>query len=326
MARNVDWIDRIGRRLRLRDLHVFFAVVNAGSMAKAAAHLKITQPSVSKAISDLESVLGVRLFDRSPQGVAATIYGEALMKCGTVVFDELRQGIKSIEFLADPTVGAVKIGCPDTLGAAILPAIIQQFGRRHPRVVLYIDDVPPPVIMDSGLRERKYDVVFARTNIPVPESFVADDLNVEFLFDDPFVLAAGLHTRWARRREIDLAELIDEPWIMQGPDTWNYAFLTSACQARGLGMPKTCLVTTSEPLRTELLSTGSYITVLANSWVHMNARRYAFKALPVDLPVGLWPVATVTLKNRTLSPVVERFIQCAREVVKKLGHAVPRRQ
>jgi len=288
MVRDIDWKDRIGRRLRLRDLHVFFAVINAGSMAKAAAHLQITQPSVSKAISDLESVLGVRLFDRSPHGVAATIYGDALMKCGTVVFDELRQGIRSIEFLADPTVGVVKIGCPDVVGAAILPAIIQQFSRRHPRVVLYIDDVPPPVIMDSGLRERKYDVVFARTHIPAPESIVADDLNVEFLFDDPFVLVAGLHTRWARRRKIDLAELIDEPWIMQGPDTWNYVFLTNACRIQGLGMPKARLVTTSEPLRTELLSTGSYITILATSWVHLNAHRYALKALPVDLPVGLW--------------------------------------
>ena len=69
-----------------------FAVVNAGSMAKAAAHLKITQPSVSKAISDLESVLGVRLFDRSSHGVAPTIYGDALLKCRTAVFDELKQG------------------------------------------------------------------------------------------------------------------------------------------------------------------------------------------------------------------------------------------
>jgi len=75
---------------------------------------------------------------------------------------------------------------------------------------------------------------------------------------------------------------------MQGPDTWNYVFLTNACRIQGLGMPKARLVTTSEPLRTELLSTGSYITILATSWVHLNAHRYALKALPVDLPCGLW--------------------------------------
>ena len=99
MVRPVDWDNRIGRRLRLRDLHVFFAVVQAGSMAKAAAHLRIKQPSVSKAIGDLEATLGVRLFDRSPQGVEPTMYGRALIKCGTVVFDELKQGIRTIEVL-----------------------------------------------------------------------------------------------------------------------------------------------------------------------------------------------------------------------------------
>src|SRR3954468_20588682 len=101
MVRTVDWEGQIGRRLRLRDLHVFFAVLQAGSMARAAAHLRITQPSVSKAIGDLEAELGVRLFDRSPQGVAPTMYGSALLKCGSAVFDELRQGIRRIEFLAD---------------------------------------------------------------------------------------------------------------------------------------------------------------------------------------------------------------------------------
>jgi DNA-binding transcriptional LysR family regulator len=107
----VDWESQIGRRLRLRDLHIFFAVVQSGSMAKAAAHLRVTQPSVSKAIGDLEAALGVRLFDRSPRGVYPTNYGEALLKCGSAVFDELRQGIRNIEFLADPAAGELRIGC-----------------------------------------------------------------------------------------------------------------------------------------------------------------------------------------------------------------------
>src|SRR4051794_34213741 len=105
MTRAIDWETRIGRRLRLRDLHVFFAVVQSGSMAKAATHLNVTQPSVSKAIGDLEAALAVRLFDRSPQGVEPTMCGRALLTCGTIVFDELRQGIRNIEFLTDPTAG-----------------------------------------------------------------------------------------------------------------------------------------------------------------------------------------------------------------------------
>ena len=136
MTKAVDWESRIGRRLRLRDLHVFFAVVQSGSMAKAATHLKITQPSVSKAIGDLEEALGVRLFDRSTRGVEPTIYGDVLVKCGSVVFDELRQGIRHIEFLADPTVGELRIGCPDVVGAVVIPPVLERFTKRYPRVVL----------------------------------------------------------------------------------------------------------------------------------------------------------------------------------------------
>ena len=95
--------DRIGRRLKLRDVNVLLAVVQCGSMARAAERLAVSQPPVvSKAIADLEHTLGVRLLDRSRQGVEPTSYGQALLKRGLAAFDELRQGVKDIEFLADP--------------------------------------------------------------------------------------------------------------------------------------------------------------------------------------------------------------------------------
>src|SRR5215468_9950580 len=105
MARKIDWDTQIGRRLRLRDLHLFFAVVQRGSMAKAATHLGISQPAVSEVIADLEHTLGVRLFDRRSQGVELTIYGRALLNRGETAFDELKQAIRDIEFLADPSKG-----------------------------------------------------------------------------------------------------------------------------------------------------------------------------------------------------------------------------
>src|SRR4051794_34125383 len=191
MVNTVDWEGLIGRRLRLRDLHVFFAVVQAGSMAKAATHLRVTQPAVSKAISALEAVLGVRLFDRSTQGVTPTVYGEALMKCGSTVFDELRQGIRAIEFLADPTSGDVRIGCLMSVAALILPAVIQGFGQKYPRVVVHQDEVNVLAEQLSCLRNRKYDLTVARLVRPLTDE--EDDLNVEVLFNDRMVLTAGTH-------------------------------------------------------------------------------------------------------------------------------------
>src|SRR5476649_1653702 len=93
--------DRIGRRIKLQDVHILMAVVQAGSMGKAARLLNTSQPNISKSISDLEHALGVRLLDRHRQGIEPTKYGRALLSGGSIVFDELRQTVKQIDFLAD---------------------------------------------------------------------------------------------------------------------------------------------------------------------------------------------------------------------------------
>src|SRR2546425_1509672 len=148
-----DWENRIGRRLRLRDLHILSTVVQWGSMAKAASHLAMSQPAVSEAIANLEAALGVRLLDRTPRGVEATRYASALLKRGLVVFDELRQGIKEIEFLADPTTGEVRIGCPESLAAGFVPEVIDQFSRNYPRVLVHVDVAPLATQEFRELRE-----------------------------------------------------------------------------------------------------------------------------------------------------------------------------
>jgi DNA-binding transcriptional LysR family regulator len=303
MPPRIDWESRIGRRLKLRDLHVYFAVVECGSMAKAATELGVSQPTVSEVIADLEHTFGVRLLDRSPRGIEPTMYGSALLKRGTAAFDELKQSGRDIEFLADPTVGELKIGCAESIAAAVLPAILERFVREHPRVVVHIDDVPSPAV--GVLRERKHDLIMARTVGPLREE---PDFNVEILFEDELVIATGAHSRWGRHRKIDHAELVDVSWILSPPESWAYARVTEAFQARGLKKPKISFITLSVHLRNHLLADGRFVSGFPKSI----ADRYAQKVLPVDLPVRGWPVVIVTLKNRTLSPVVERFIECSR--------------
>ena len=106
----MQWDERIGRRLKLRDVNILLAVVQWGGMAKAARRLAVSQPVVSKAIADLEQALGVRLLDRDRHGVEPTPYGRALLDHGLAAFDELKQAVKKIESLADPTVGEVRVG------------------------------------------------------------------------------------------------------------------------------------------------------------------------------------------------------------------------
>src|ERR1700691_2302584 len=138
MARKIDWEGRIGRRLKLRDLHVYFAVVECGSMARAAARLGVSQPTVSEIIADLEHTFGVRLLDRVARGVEPSMYGKALLRRGTAAFDELKQSARDIEFLADPRVGELKIGCAESIAAAVLPKILERFNQQYPSVVIHV--------------------------------------------------------------------------------------------------------------------------------------------------------------------------------------------
>src|SRR5262245_19107717 len=136
--------NRIGRRLRFHDLQIFFSVVQCGSMAKAAKELGVTQPAVSGVVAGLENAFGVRLFDRSSRGVEPTIYGRALLKRGVAAFDELKQCIRDIQFLSDPTKGEVRIGCPDSLAGGLLALFVEKFCNRHPGVALAVESVPWP--------------------------------------------------------------------------------------------------------------------------------------------------------------------------------------
>jgi DNA-binding transcriptional LysR family regulator len=318
MVRKIDWESQIGRRLRFRDLHVLFTVVQCGSMAKAAVRLGVSQPSVSEVMADLEHALGVRLLDRSPQGIEPTIYADALLRRSRVAFDELKQGIRDIEFLADPTVGELRIGCPESISSSILPAIVERLSKQYPGVVPNVD-AGSTHTMIRDLLDRSLDLVVARGGQILADDSVIDRLNVDVLFDDELVVAAGTQSRWARRRKIDLDELVNERWLLSAPGTWNHMVMAEAFRARGLDLPRISLKTLSIHLRANLVANGLCISAFPHSVLRLYGDRFSLKVLPVRLPVRPWPVTIVTLRNRTLSPVVERFITCAREVAKSFA-------
>jgi|SRR5262245_14492895 len=324
MAKLIQWERQIGRRLRLRDLFVFFTVVEYGSMAKAAAKLGVSTPSISDVIAALEHALRVRLLDRSPKGVVTTPYGDALLARGRAAFDELRQGIRDIEFIADPDAGELRIGCPESLAAGFLVPVLERFSQDHPRVRFHVEPVYTPTVEFPELHERKIDLVFARlANDPV-EGRLTEELNAEVLFNDRYSLVVGEKSKWARRRRVDLADLVDEPWIMTPLDALGDSFVAKAFRVRGLKEPSLVITTFSIHLRTNLVGSGKFITALPGSVLRISRKRHSLKELPIELHVRP-PVAAVTLRNRTLGPTVQLFIQCAREVAMSLaGRTVSR--
>lgn len=309
-----DWMNRIGRRIKLRDLYVLSAVVRWGSMAKAASHLGMSQPAVSEAIASLEAALGVRLLDRHAQGVKSTIYADALLKRGQIVFDELRQGINDIEFLTNPEIGEIRIACAEFLSADLLPRAISQFSQQYPHVIFSVVQQDTTTLENRELQDRVVDIVLART----PKNFVDDDLNVEVLFEDLHQIVAGANSHWATRQNIEFAELANEPWIIP-PSSVVEKLIRVEFERRDIRLNVT-VNAASILLRTKLLATGRYISVMPSSLLSGNAKQWAIKALEVnDLHLTPPPISLITLKRRTLSPVVERFVEHLRGLAKSMA-------
>jgi DNA-binding transcriptional LysR family regulator len=306
--------DRIGRPIKLQDLHVLMAVVQAGSMNKAAALLNTGQSAISRSIAELEHTIGVRLLDRNPQGVEPTQYGRALLDGGAAVFDDLRQALKNVEFLADPTAGEVRIGSSALMAASFVSAVVDRLSGRYPRIVFHL--VTGHVeALHRELSERNVDLLIARRFGPLAD----ERLDFEFLFDDSYVVAAGVHHPCVRRRKIELAELVSEAWVLPPPGSVIASVVMEAFRARGLDYPRTTVVTESSEVRTSLLATGRFVTIFPASALRFSPRSLEVKVLPVELPMARLPNGIVVPKTRALSPVAQLFIDCAREVAKPLA-------
>ena len=307
MTDGEEWEGRIGRKLRLRDLRLVFAVAECGSMGKAAARLAVTQSAVSQMIADLEHELGVRLFDRSRRGVAPTIYGQVLIRRGRAAFDELRHGLQEIDYLRNEGTGEIRIGCPETLAASVLPDAIDNFSRRWPGVLLEVETFTGAAAA-AKLRDRSIDLVFARDGPGLDALAGSDDFAITKLFEDRLRVVVGAASPWARLRRADLADVAGAPWIVL-PYGWGRDVIPQAFALRGLAPPRVALKTFSIHLRLHLLVTGRFVSALPASVLRLHRDRFALKELPIELPRSPYGVAIVTLRNRTLSPVVEHFIR-----------------
>jgi DNA-binding transcriptional LysR family regulator len=305
--------DRTLRRLKLSDLRIFHAVVQRRGMAKAATDLNISQPAVSKAIAALERTLGVRLLERHPQGVDPTIYGRALLKGGIAVFDELQQSVKEIGFLADATAGELRIGCTEPLAAGFMPEVIDTLSRRYPRVAFDVVAADPATLMERELRQRHIELSIN----PIPGLNIGGDISLEILFDDRQLVMAGAQNKWVRRRNLQLADLAGEPWLVPPPDSIIGLSIAEAFRAGGLELPRARVVTFSIPLCYQLLSRSRFLAMLPFSMARLGGE-LPLKILNVAIPGIDRPTAIMTLKNRTLSPLAQVFIEEVRLLARRL--------
>lgn len=311
---NVPWNDRIKRRLKLRDVDILMTVIQAKSMGKAASRLNISQPAISKAIADLEHTLGVRLLDRSHRGIEPTAYGQAFIKRGVALFNELRQGVQDIDFLSDPSAGELRVAATEAIAGAIVIPALSQLTREHPRMVFHVATGDQVGTFYQHLAERNVELAITRISREPPKEF-----STEVLFYDSMVVVAGKTNPLIRRRKLILADLLNEPWIQQPPENSFGSLVASVFQASGLVPPQLTVTSSSPNLLAELVATGKFLSVVVGFSLKLPRKHPFLRPLPVALANARHPVAIITLKDRELSPPAHLFIERVRAITKPLA-------
>jgi DNA-binding transcriptional LysR family regulator len=306
-------IERTQRRVTLRDLRVLLAVVQKGSMGRAARQLATSQPAISRSIADLEHTLGVRLLDRSRQGIEPTSYGRALVARGLAILDELGQGIREIENIADPTAGHLRIGASIAATVGFVAPIIDRLSTKYPRLTF---DVLSVDTRDAfrALSLREVDLLVVHLATPLAD----DDMVIDVLCIDPHVVVAAAQSPWTRRRRVCLADLMEEPWVLPRPEAPYGTVVTEAFRACGLDLPRT-IVTGTLPVRSILQATGRYLSMVPSIVLSNPMSRQTLRTVSISLPTTPRPLAIITLKNRFLAPAAQTFIDSAHVVAGSLG-------
>jgi DNA-binding transcriptional LysR family regulator len=297
------------RRLKLRDLHVLDAVAEAGSMAKAAPRLGMSQPAVSRVVADMEHLLGVPLFDRSSTGVELTRFGQALRRRSTAVTDELEQGLGELAFLADPTQGEVRIGTTEPM-TALTATIIQNISDVYGRIKFSVS-AADTLALHEKLRHREIDIAVTRMAADFDRY---QDLVGEALFEDELAVIAGKHNPLVRRRLLTLGDLMNEKWLL-GPPAMSFLrpFIEEAFRTEGLDVPAATVTCGSYAMQINLLAAGPFLAILPRATLRYPAPHPTLAPLRVRMPTTRRPVGLVRLKHRHVSPTVNLFCRVARE-------------
>ena len=111
------------------------------------------------------------------------------------------------------------------------------------------------------------------------------------------MVVAGARSVWAKRRKIELAELVDAAWTLPPLDSLYGSVIAEAFRANGLDIPSATVFTSVTPARNALLVTGRFVSIVQGSVMRFNFNNPAIKVLPIDLPTTRRPIGAISLRS-----------------------------
>ncbi len=290
----------------MRQLRMLVAVVENGSVMGAARALNLAQPAVSRSLRDLETILKIKLFERSSQGMIPTSFGEALLRRARTVLAELRDAAGELQALAGGSFGHLRIGCTPLLRAGILPELIATFSLAQTGLTLSVVDDSTDRLLEK-LRMRELDVVLARLPYRAHQ-----DKKLQFtaLFADTLLLVVGQGHPLARRRRVSLRTAVLDPLVV--PDRSSSPMFRAAVEETFSRLERSLPVSRIEapsPLfMLELAEIAGMAALIPASVMADKASRYRIRTVPLIERLNYGPIGYIRNVSRQGTPALALFL------------------
>jgi DNA-binding transcriptional LysR family regulator len=300
----------------IRHLRNMLAVMEEGSIGKAAQRLNISQPALTKSIQRLEEHLGVRLFDRETRGMKPTFYADSLKGYAKAACVGMAEAESQIASLRNGTEGIITVAGPPLIVTELLPQVLVQLSQERPKLQVRV--VARNRELFSDLLEGRFNLVVAMLYDEIPKQ----GLSKQWLFDDRLVLIMHPDHPLAKRRKVKVkpSDLLDQKWVFADSDTWSHRRLRLYFEQAGLTVPRARIESRNPAMLKSIVMMSDHICMMSRLGVENDVSKGLLKSIDIDSPLALRPIGVVHRENEPLSPAMKSFVRIVEDVCKKRGY------
>ena len=292
----------------LRHLRNMLAVIEEGSLGKAAQRLNISQPALTKSIQRLEEHLGVKLFERVSRGMKPTFYAESLQGYAKAACVGMAEAQSRIASLRNGTEGLITVAAPPQIATALLPQLLVRLARERPKLQVRIVSQNKDLFID--LLDGHFDVVVAM----MYNEFPSEGLDREWLFDDKLVLVMRAGHPLAEQTDLRPEDLLDEDWVFADSNTWKQHRLRLYFEQAGLPVPVGKMECRDPAVLKAVVASSDYLSVIAKLGVEREVKQGVLHAIDIPSPLMQRPIGIVRRTGEPMSPAIKSFVQIAHEL------------
>ena len=309
---NPNWF--LKARLKTRQLLLMIALDDYRNIHRAAEELNMTQPAASKQVKDLEEMLGVRLFERLPRGMAPTIYGETMIRHARMALNSLALAHDDIAMLKAGLTGQVEVGVIMTPAMALLPRAIAQVKKEAPLLRIGVQMESSKLMLDRLMR-GDLDFMIGR----IIDNSAGAGLVYEELTEDPACAVGRPGHPLLARDSLSLADIASLPWILPPHDSILRYRFDMMFRRAGLPPPNDSVDTTALLLVTALLQQTDALHVMPMEVARYYASLDVLRILPIELPCKMDAFGIIRQQDRLLSPGAELLLRAVRSAAQEIA-------